>query len=135
VQRNAWSGWVAFAGWLMVIIGSIDAVEGLIAIIRGKYYVVSSQQIIVFDIKTWGWVTLLWGILVALVGVGLLSASSWARWTAIVIASLSFIVQLGFIGSTTYVLWGLSVMALTVVVLYALIVRWDEATATATLSP
>ena len=51
------------------------------------------------------------------------------------IASLSFIVQLGFIGSTTYVLWGLSVMGLTVVVLYALIVRWDEATATATLSP
>jgi len=119
----------------MVIIGSIDAVEGLIAIIRGKYYVVSSQQIIVFDIKTWGWVTLLWGILVALVGVGLLSASSWARWTAIVVASLSFIVQLGFIGSTPYVLWGLSVMGLTVVVLYALIVRWDEATATATLSP
>jgi len=118
-----------------VIIGSINAVEGLIAIIRGKYYVVSSQQIIVFDIKTWGWVTLLWGILVALVGVGLLSASSWARWTAIVIASLSFIVQLGFIGSTPYVLWGLSVMGLTVVVLYALIVRWDEATATATLSP
>ena len=134
MQRNAWSGWVAFAGWLMVIIGSIDAVEGLIAIIRGKYYVVSSQQIIVFDIKTWGWVTLLWGVLVALVGVGLLSASSWARWTAIVVASLSFIVQLSFIGSTTYVLWGLSVLALTVVVLYALIVRWDEATATGTLS-
>ena len=95
MQRNAWSGWIAFAGWLMVIIGSIDAVEGLIAIIRGKYYVVASQQIIVFDIKTWGWITLLWGILVALVGVGLLSASSWARWTAIVVASLSFIVQLG----------------------------------------
>jgi hypothetical protein len=38
-------------------------------------------------------------------------------------------VQLGFIGSTPYVLWGLSVLALTVVVLYALIVRWDEATA------
>ena len=128
MQRNAWSGWISFAGWLMVIIGSIDAVEGLIAIIRGKYYVVSPQQIIVFDIKTWGWITLLWGILVALVGVGLLSASSWARWTAIVVASLSFIVQLSFIGSTPYVLWGLSVLALTVVVLYALIVRWDEAT-------
>ena len=128
MQRNAWSGWIAFAGWLMVIIGSIDAVEGLIAIIRGKYYVVSPQQIIVFDIKTWGWITLVWGILVALVGVGLLSGSSWARWTAIVVAGLSFIVQLGFIGSTPYVLWGLSVLALTVVVLYALIVRWDEAT-------
>ncbi|HSS55181.1 MAG TPA: hypothetical protein VLK79_11100, partial [Gaiellales bacterium] len=53
MQRNAWSGWISFAGWLMVIIGSIDAVEGLIAIIRGTYYVVSPQQIIVFDLKTW----------------------------------------------------------------------------------
>ena len=131
MQRNAWSGWIAFAGWLMVIIGSIDAVEGLIAIIRHHYYVVAPQQIIVFDIKTWGWITLLWGILVALIGVGLLAASSWARWTAIVVASLSFILQLGFIASTPYVLWGLSVLALTTVVLYALIVRWDEATAVA----
>lgn len=130
MQRSAWSGWISFAGWLMVIIGSIDAVEGLIAIIRGTYYVVSPQQIIVFDLKTWGWITLVWGIVVALVGVGLLSASSWARWVAIVVASLSFVVQLGFIGSTSHVLWGLSVLALTAVVLYALIVRWDEATAT-----
>jgi hypothetical protein len=114
----------------MVIIGSIDAVEGLIAIIRGKYYVLSPQQIIVFDLKTWGWITLVWGILVALVGVGLLSGSSWARWVAIVVASLSFVVQLAFIGSTPYVLWGLSVLALTAVVLYALIVRWDEGTET-----
>ncbi len=68
MQRNAWSGWISFAGWLMVIIRSIDAVEGLIAVIRGKYYVVSPQQIIVFDLKTWGWITLVWGILVALVG-------------------------------------------------------------------
>ena len=88
MQRNAWSGWISFAGWLMVIIGSIDAVEGLIAIIRGKYYVVSPQQIIVFDLKTWGWITLVWGILVALVGVGLLSSRvsasscSWASSVA-----------------------------------------------------
>jgi hypothetical protein len=129
MQRSAWSGWVGFAGWMMVIIGSIDVFEGLIAIIRGHYYVLTPEQIIVFDTKTWGWVTLLWGILVVLAGFGLLSGSGWARWTAIVIASLSFIGQLGFIGSTPYVLWGLTVLALTVVVLYALIVRWDEAVA------
>jgi hypothetical protein len=127
-MRTAWTGWIAFAGWLMVIIGSIDAFEGLIAILRGHYYVVGSQQVIVFDTKTWGWITLLWGALVALVGLGLLSGSGWARWTAIVIGVLSFIAQLGFLGATPYVLWGLTVLSLTVVVLYVLIVRWDEAT-------
>jgi hypothetical protein len=126
-MRDRWSGWIGFAGWMMVIIGSIDAFEGLIAIIRGHYYVLTPQQIIVFDTTTWGWVTLIWGIVVALAGVGLLSGSGWARWTAIVVASVSMIGQLGFMGSTPYPLWGLTVLSLTVVVLYALIVRWNEA--------
>jgi hypothetical protein len=129
MNRSAWSGWVGFAGWLMLIIGSIDAFEGLIAIIRGQYYVFSSQSIIVFNVKTWGWVTLIWGIIVALSGLGLLSGASWARWMGIVIGSLSFIVQLGFLGSSPTPLWALTVLGLTLVVLYALIVRWDEATA------
>jgi hypothetical protein len=128
VKRSAWTGWVGFAGWLMLIIGSIDAFEGLIAIIRGKYYVMTPQSIVVFDVKTWGWIGLIWGIVVALVGLGLLTASGWARWTAIVIGSLSFIFQLGFLGSTPYPLWALTVMGLTLVMLYALVVRWDEAT-------
>jgi hypothetical protein len=46
---------------------------------------------------------------------------------AIVVGSLNFIVELGFVGSARYPLWALTVLALTVVVLYALIVRWDEA--------
>jgi hypothetical protein len=129
MKRSAWTGWVGFAGWLMVIIGSIDAFEGLIAIFRHSYYVLAPQSVIVFDVKTWGWVTLIWGIIVALTGFGLLTAASWARWTAIVIGSLSFIVQLGFLGGTGAPLWALTVLGLTIVVLYALVVRWDEATA------
>jgi hypothetical protein len=128
-QRSAWAGWVGFAGWLLLIVGVIDFFEGLIAVIRGQYYVLTSQQIVVFDVKTWGWITLLWGIVLVCAGYALLARASWARWFAIVIASLALIEQLGFVGSATYPLWALAVVALTVVVLYALIVRWDEASA------
>jgi hypothetical protein len=38
-------------------------------------------------------------------------------------------VQLGFMGSSPYPVWAFTVMGLTLVVLYALIVRWGEATA------
>jgi hypothetical protein len=38
-RSSAWSGWIGFAGWLMIIIGSIDFFEGLIAVIRDQYYV------------------------------------------------------------------------------------------------
>ena len=125
-MRNSWTGWVAFAGWLMVLIGTLDFFQGLIAVIRDQYYVLAPNQIIVFDLTTWGWITLIWGIVVALAGLGLLARSGWARWFAIVVGSLNFVVQLGFVGSSQYPLWALTVLALTVVVLYALIVRWDD---------
>jgi hypothetical protein len=124
---SRWTGWIAFAGWLMIIIGALDFFQGLIAVIRDQYYVLTSEQIIVFDLTTWGWITLLWGIVVGLAGLGLLWGAGWARWLAIVVGSLGFIAQLGFVGSAQYPLWALTVLALTVVVLYALIVRWDEA--------
>jgi hypothetical protein len=128
MARNRTStGWIAFAGWLMVIIGSLDFFQGLIAVIRDKYYVLTPNQIIVFDLTTWGWITLIWGIVIGLAGLALLAGAGWARWFTIVVGSLNFIVQLGFVGSAQYPLWALTGLALTAVVLYALIVRWDEA--------
>jgi hypothetical protein len=110
----------------MILIGFLDLFQGLIAIIRDKYYLVTPQQIILFDMTTWGWITLIWGIVVGLAGFALLTGSGWARWFTIVVASLNIIVQLGFVGSSQYPLWALTVLALNVITLYALIVRWGE---------
>jgi hypothetical protein len=126
MKTSAWTGWIAFAGWMMLIIAMLDFFEGLIAVIRSEYYVLGPNQIIVFDTTTWGWITLLWGVVIGLAGLGLLAGSSWARWLAIVVGSLNFIAQLGFFGSAQYPLWALTVQALTAIVLYALIVRWDD---------
>jgi hypothetical protein len=125
-SRGFWTGWVGFAGLLMILIGFLDLFQGLIAIIRDKYYLVTPQQIILFDMTTWGWITLIWGIVVGLAGFALLTGSGWARWFTIVVASLNIIVQLGFVGSSQYPLWALTVLALNVITLYALIVRWGE---------
>ena len=66
MERNAWSGWIGFAGWLMVIIGAVDMFEGIVAIIRQNYYVFTANQIILFNVKTWGWIMLIWGAILAL---------------------------------------------------------------------
>ena len=126
-RNTSWTGWIGFAGCLMVIIGGIDFFEGLIAIIRGEYFAVTPNQIIVFDTTTWGWITLLWGIVVGLAGFGLLSRASWARWFAIVVGSLTFFEQLGFVGNSQYPLWALTVLFLTAMALWALMVHWDDA--------
>jgi hypothetical protein len=126
VRRSAWTGWITFAGWLMIIIGTLDFFQGLIAVIRDQYYVLTPNQIIVFNLTTWGWITLIWGIVVIFAGLSLLAGAGWARWFAIVVGSLNFVAQLGFVGSSQYPLWALTVLGLTAVVLYALIVRWDD---------
>ena len=126
-RNSAWAGWIGFAGLLMIVMGAIDFFEGLIAVIRGRYYVLTADQIIVFDLKTWGWLTLIWGIVVAFAGFALLGRRPWARWFTIVVVSINIIGQLGFVGSAQYPLWALTVLALSVLVVYALIVHWHEA--------
>jgi hypothetical protein len=121
-----WSGWVGFAALLMIVMGFLDFFQGLIAVIRDTYYVLTPQQIIVFDVTTWGWITLIWGIIVALAGFALLSGAGWARWFTIVAGSVNFFVELGFVGSSQYPLWALAVLAMNILVLYALTVRWSD---------
>ena len=125
-RNSSWTGWIAFAGILMVLIGAIDVFQGLIAIIRDNYYFTTGTQVIVFDTTTWGWITLLWGIVILLAGFGLLSGAGWARWLTIVAASVNVLGQLGFVGNSQYPLWALTGITLTLVVLYALIVHWSD---------
>jgi hypothetical protein len=124
---RTWAGWISFAGWLMVIIAAIDFFEGMIAAIRGEYYLWGPNQIIVFDMRTWGWLTMIWAVVVGIAGLGLLSGASWARWFTIIVASVNFIQQLGFAGNAAYPLWALASLVLTGVVLWALIARWGPA--------
>lgn len=126
-RTTAWTGWIAFAGWMMLLIAGIDFFEGLIAVIRDQYYVLTPSQIIVFDLTTWGWIMMIWGVILGMAGFGLLSRASWARWFTIVACSLNVLLQLGFVGSSQYPLWALTVLTLNVVVIYALIVRWGDA--------
>jgi hypothetical protein len=126
VSDTAWAGWVGFAGLLMMIMGIIDAIEGLIAIIRDQYYLIHGSQVIVFDTTTWGWITLILGALLFFVGAGLLKQSSWARWVSILLVSFALIEQLAWLGNTGCPLWTLVVIALQLMVLFALTVRWSD---------
>jgi hypothetical protein len=123
---SQWTGWIGFAGIFMIVVGGIDLLQGVIAVIRGSYYAMTPNQIIVFDLTGWGVIMILWGLVLMFAGRALLSGASWARWFAIVAASLNFIIQLGFVGSATYPLWALAGLALSAIVIYALTAKWHE---------
>ena len=46
------------------------------------------------DLKTWGWIVLIIGMLQLLVGLGVFVKNQFARWTGVVVLSLNAIAQL-----------------------------------------
>ena len=129
MNSKSMAGWIGFAGVMLMIIGGLDFFQGLIALFEDEYYVVTRSGFLVFDLTAWGWIMLIWGVLLLLAGFGLVAAQGWARWFAIVVVALNFIAQLGFLGNTQYPLWSLTVIALNIIVLYALTARWSESQA------
>ena len=129
MNSKSMAGWIGFAGVMLMIIGGLDFFQGLIALFEDEYYVVTRSGFLVFDLTAWGWIMLIWGVLLVLAGFGLVAAQGWARWFAIVVVSLNIIAQLGFLGNSQYPLWSLTVMALNIIVLYALTARWSESKA------
>jgi hypothetical protein len=126
MSSKSMAGWIGFAAIVMLILGGIDFCQGLIALFDDEYYVVTSSGFLVVDLTGWGWIMLIWGVLLVLAGLGLIAGQGWARWFTIVVVSLNFFAQLGFLGNSNYPLWALTALALNVVVLYALTVRWSE---------
>ena len=132
MNSRSMAGWIGFAGILMVILGGLAFFEGLIALLRDNYYVATGEGLLIFDVTAWGWIMLLWGVVLAGVGLGLLGGAGWARWTAIVFVSVNIFGQLGFLGNTNDLLWVLITLTLNIIVLFALIVRWNDSVEQAT---
>jgi len=126
MNSKSMAGWIGFGGLIMILLGGLAFFQGLIAVIEDNYYVVSQSGFLVFDVTGWGWTMMIWGIILALVGFALIAGQSWARWVSIVLVSVNLFAQLGFLGNSSYPLWTLLVLTLDIIVLYALIVRWDE---------
>ena len=128
MNSKSMAGWIGFAGIVLLIVGAIDFFQGLIALFEDEYFVVTASGFLAVDLTAWGWIMLIWGVLLVLAGLGLLGGQGWARWFAIVVVSLNFIAQLGFLGNSQTPIWSLTVLALNIIVLYALTARWSEST-------
>ena len=122
---SAWVGWVVFAAVLAITMGVFEAIEGLIAIFNDQYYLVGSSGLVVsVDYTVWGWVHLVIGVVAVAAGVGLLQGRNWGRIVVIVLAGLSALVNLGFLSA--YPIWSTIVIALDVIVIFALTVHWKD---------
>jgi hypothetical protein len=126
-SQDAWSGWIAFAAFVIIIVGGMDALQGLVAIFKDEYVVSTPKGIAIVDVTAWGWATLLWGGVLILAGIGLLGGAGWARWLAIIGVGINAFQQVAFMANypQAYPLWNILIVALNILVLYALTARWE----------
>jgi hypothetical protein len=109
----------------MIMIGVFHAVEGLIAIFRDTYYLVTSSGLLLTaDYTAWGWIHLLLGLVVAAAGFAVMRGLMWGRIVGIALASLSALVNLAFLAA--YPLWSVLMIALNFLVIFALTVHGSE---------
>ena len=75
------SGWLAFAATVMMISGVFKIIDALWAFKYDKE-IAQSVQTIIFehDPNSWGWVWLVFGILLIVAGFAVTTGSEWARW-------------------------------------------------------
>jgi hypothetical protein len=118
-QPSAWAvGWIYFAAAMMIMIGIFHAIAGLVAIFDDEFYVATRNYVFQFDATQWGWIHLIFGILVAVAGGYLLTGSVVARTVGVFMAILSAV--LGFAWLPYYPVWAVVIIAIAVSVIWAL---------------
>jgi hypothetical protein len=110
-------GITVFAGVLMVLSGTLQAVQGVVALANDTFYVVGEEYLFEFDVTSWGWIHLIMGVVVALAGVGLFRGAVWARTVAVIVASVSIIAN--FMWMPYYPFWSMTVIAFDIFVIWA----------------
>jgi hypothetical protein len=123
-EPTGWTGWAAFAGVMMVLAGVMQACYGLVAIFNDNWVVFGNQANLYLDLTAWGWVHLILGAVVVLAGIGVFLGNALARAVGVIIAGLSLIASFLFIPA--YPVWALVVIAVDVLVIYALIAHGRE---------
>ncbi|MEV8513196.1 hypothetical protein [Dactylosporangium sp. NPDC051484] len=121
-KSSAWSGWVTFAGVLLVVLGVLNILEGLVALLQRQVAFIDGSSLVVVNLTGLGIVMIVFGALLTACGIGLLAHNNVARIAAIVIVSLHALAQIGSLGA--YPVWSLLMITLDVIILYALTVHW-----------
>jgi hypothetical protein len=121
--KQAWAGGTSLvAAILLLVVGIVSVLQGISAVADDEIFVKGIEYIYKFDTTTWGWIHIVVGALVLAAGLGLITGAAWARISAVIIASLSIVAN--FLWIPWYPLWALLIIALDIVVIWA-VTTWN----------
>ena len=111
------TGWVAFAGTMLILVGCFNLIDGIAAIANSDYLV---NQLLFANLDAWGWFFLICGAVQLCAGFAIYSGVGWAAIVGIVSAFANAIAQLSW--ARAYPVWAVCAIVLDVLVIYGLVV-------------
>jgi hypothetical protein len=109
------SGWVTFAGVMLFIVGVLNVIYGIAAIGDSSFFV-QDQKYILSNLNTWGWVTLIIGVIQLFAAFSLWSGGIYGRVIAIFAAGLSALAAL--LSIPAYPFWSLAIFAIDIIIIH-----------------
>jgi hypothetical protein len=117
------SGWVTFAGVMLLIAGVLNIIYGIAAIGDSSFFI-NDTKYILSNLKTWGWITLIIGLIQLFAAFSLWSGGVYGRIIGIGAAGLSAIAAL--LSIPAYPFWSLAIFALDIVIIHQIATRGTE---------
>lgn len=113
-------GRAVFVAILLLIAGTLNIIYGIGAIADANFWV-GENHFVLGNLHTWGWVTLIIGVIQVFAGFSLFVGGAFGRVIGIVAASLGALAALLAVGGA-YPFWALGVFAICLWCIHGLIV-------------
>ena len=123
VQQRVAKGATMGGAVLLVTVGVLEFLQGISAITKDEVFVVGPEYTYQFDLTVWGWIHLVLGLVVAVVGATLFTGTIWSRVGALVVCGVSILVN--FMWLPYYPWWAATIIALNVFVIWA-VTTWNR---------
>lgn len=112
------AGGTVFAGVLLFVDGILGVLKGIAGIASNDVYTRINDYVFKFSVTSWGWIHLILGVILILVGLGILKGATGARGAGVVLASLNLIANFMWLPYTP--VWAIVTIAIDVFVIWAL---------------
>jgi hypothetical protein len=117
---NKGLGWIMFAWVMLLTAGIMNIIDGVVALGQTKFWTDYGAVYVYGDLRTWGWIVLIWGIVLCFAAASVWRGGGFGRWLGIFAAAINLFLQMFFLPA--YPFWALTIMALDVLVIYGLTV-------------
>jgi hypothetical protein len=127
-ERSSWAvGWALTAAALLFIAGAFQVMQGVVALFKKEFFVVTHKWVFTFNLTTWGWIHLIVGIIVILAAVLITAGNLLGRIIGIIVAIVSAVVNFAWL--PYYPVWSVVIIALDIAIIWALALHGHDVVA------